>query len=464
MKAIYRQFLIPLAVVSGLWSSCKITQPYRKPVIHQATNYRDKDISDTTNMAGLKWSAVFTDTILNQLIVQGLSANFDLKMAIERINEAKANLRMSKSAFLPGVNASVSVKQSKLAYPQSFGIFNNSTQYDLGITTAWEIDVWGKLSSARRASLADLLASDAAKRAIQTQLIANIANYYYDLLTLDEQLIVTQKTALNRKADAEAIKLLFESSVQNGVAVVQSEANYYEADLAIPDIEQKIKETEHALSILLARSPGKVERTTMREQNMNYDLKPGIPAQLLANRPDIQQAEYLFRSAFERTNMAKTNFYPALTITAAGGFSSLSLKDWINSAGLFGNIAGGLAQPLFNKGINKAKLTTAQSQQNQALYNFELLLLKASQEVSDALSVYQAAIQKESKREKQLTALSKAVSFNKELLNYSKNTNYTDVLTAEQNLLSAELKSINDRSQKLHAVVNLYRALGGGWN
>ncbi|WP_367866409.1 efflux transporter outer membrane subunit [Pedobacter sp. WC2423] len=464
MKKIYHSFLIPLVIVSGLWSSCKVTRPYSKPAISTAPAYRDAGLSDTTSMAALKWSAIFTDTVLNHLILQGLQANFDLKIAIERINEAKANLRMSKAAFLPEVNTNVSVKQSKLAYPQSFGIFDNSTQYDFGITTAWEIDVWGKLSSEKRASLAELLASDAAKRAIQTQLIANIANYYYDLLTLDEQLAVTQKTALNRKADAEAIQLLFESSVLNGVAVVQSEANYYEADLAIPDIEQKIKETEHALSVLLARAPGKVERTSLHQQKLDYDLKPGIPAQLLANRPDVQQAEYVFRAAFERTNVAKTNFYPALTITAAGGFSSLTLKEWINSAGLFANIAGGLTQPLFNRGINKAKLKTAQSQQNQALYNFELSLLKASQEVSDALAVYQSATQKAGKRQKQLTALTKALSFNKELLNYSKNTNYTDVLTAEQHLLTAELKGINDQSQKLHAVVNLYRALGGGWN
>ena len=274
MKPIYHQFLIPLVIVSGLWNSCKVTQPYSKPAIPAAPNYQDASISDTTNMAGLKWSAVFTDTVLNHLISQGLQVNFDLKIAIERINEAKANLRMSKAAFLPEVNTNVSVKQSKLAYPQSFGIFDNSTQYEFGITTAWEIDVWGRLSSAKRASLAELLASDAARRAVQTRLIANIANYYYDLLALDEQLAVTQKTALNRKADADAIQLLFESSVLNGVAVVQSEANYYEADLAIPDIEYKIKETEHALSVLLARSPGKSERTSLRQQKLDYDLNP----------------------------------------------------------------------------------------------------------------------------------------------------------------------------------------------
>lgn len=456
---------IILLLSIGLWSACRVTKPYQKPEITNLQGYRDKNsTTDTANMAVMKWSEVFTDPILNQLINQGLQANLDLKIAVERINESKANLRMSKAAFLPDLNGNVSVKQSRLSFPQGFGIFDNNTQYDLGITTNWEIDIWGKLSSGKRAAMAELLASDAAKRAVQTQLIADIANNYFELLTLDQQLLVTQKTALNRAADAEAIKLLFESSILNGVAVVQSEANYYEADLAIPDLIQRIKETEHALCVLLARSPAKIERGTLAQQQISYDLKPGVPAQLLAHRPDVQQAEFIFRAAFENSNVARTYFYPALSITGAAGFSNLKLSDWFSNAGLFGNIAGGLTQPIFNKGVNKTRLNTAESRQKQALYGFELSLLKASQEVSNALSAYETAAQKEEKRGKQLKALSQALEFNKELLNNSKNTNYTDVLAAEQNLLSAELKGINDQSQKLHAVVNLYRALGGGWN
>ena len=451
-------------LITAVWSSCKITKPYTQPVAKLAPVYTESGKTDTTNMAIMKWAEVFTDPALQQLITQGLDANLDLKIAIERINEAQANLKMSKAAFLPEAGGNLSVKESRLAYPQGFGLFNQSTQYDLGISAAWEIDIWGKLSSAKRSAVASLLASEAAKRAVQTQLIANIANYYFELLSLDEQLNVTKKTALNRAADAEAIQSLFESSILNGVAVVQSEANFYEAELAIPDIEQKIKETEHALCVLLARSPSKIERSSLYQQQLTYELKPGIPSQLLANRPDVQQAEFEFRAAFEQSNVARGFFYPALTITGAGGFSSFGLSNWFTNAGLFGNIAGGLTQSIFNKGMNKARLSTAVSRQKQALYNFEYSLLKASQEVSDALSRYELAAVKNSKRSKQLTALNKAVEFNKELLNHSKNTNYTDVLTAEQNLLNAQLKGIGDESQKLRAVVDLYRALGGGWN
>lgn len=456
----YKRIIIVL-IIATIWTSCKITKPYTKPAT--TVTYRGPENKDTTNMATMKWSELFTDAALQQLISDGLAANLDLKIAVERINQATANLKLKKVAFLPSVDGNISVKESRLAFPQGFGLFDQSTQYDVGIAAGWEVDVWGKLKSAKKSAIAAVLATDAAKRAIQTQLIANIANLYYELLVLDEQLKVLRKTAKNRETDAETIKVLFENSIINGVAVVQSEANFYEAELAIPDIEQKITETEHALCVLLAKSPTKIERSSLEQQKLVYDLKIGVPMQLLANRPDVQQAEYNFRTAFEESNASRAHFYPALTITGATGFSSFGLKDWFTNGGLFGNIAGGLTQPIFNKGINKARLATALSLQKEALYNFELSILKASEEVSNALSQYDNATLKEEKRKKQLEALFKAVDFNKELLNNA-TTNYTDVLTAEQNLLNAQLRGIGDQQQKLHAIVNLYRALGGGWN
>lgn len=448
-------------VIASILSSCKITKPYTKPTID--INYRERENKDTTNIALMKWSEIFTDTALQQLISDGLAANLDLRIAIERINQSAANLKLKKGALLPSVNGNVSVKESRLAFSQGFGLFEQTTQYDLGISAGWEVDIWGKLKSAKKGAVANLLATDAAKRAVQTQLIANVANMYYELLILDEQLKVLKKTAKNREADSETIKILFENSMINGVAVVQSEANFYEAELAIPDIEQRIIETEHAICVLLAKSPTKIERTCLEEQKLTYDIKIGVPVQLLANRPDVQQAEYNLKMAFEESNVARTYFYPALRISGAAGFSSFGLKDWFTSGGIFGNIAGGITQPIFNKGINKARLTTALSLQKEALYNFEFSMLRASEEVSNALSKYDKAILKSHKRQKQLAALFKAVSYNKELLNNS-TINYTDVLTAEQNLLNAQLKAIDDQSQKMHAIVNLYRALGGGWN
>ena len=182
----------------------------------------------------------------------------------------------------------------------------------------------------------------------------------------------------------------------------------------------------------------------------------------MKNRPDVQQAEYNFRSAFENTNLARTYFYPQFTITASGGFSNLTLKDFfVNS--IFYNIAAGLTQPIFNQGINKARLKTAQAQQLEAMYYFHQTMLTAGGEVSNALYAYQSAIDKDGARSKQIAALVKSVDYTQELLRYSSATNYIDVLTSEQALLAAQLSGVNDRLQQLQAIVNLYRALGGGW-
>jgi len=213
---------------------------------------------------------------------------------------------------------------------------------------------------------------------------------------------------------------------------------------------------------LLGQAPGPIDRGTLGNQSIPENLALGLPSQLLQNRPDVRQAEFNFRTAFEMTNMAKTYFYPSLTLTASGGFSNLELKDFFTNS-IFYSIIGGLTQPIFNQGLNKMRLTTAQSQQLQAYNNFQQSLLTAGQEVSNALYAYQMAVEKQDSREKQIAALEKAVDFTQQLLEYSSATNYTDVLTSEQNLLAAQLSGIDDNLQKLQAVVDLYRALGGGW-
>lgn len=465
MKSIYYRTILLLLVGLGTWSSCHITRPYSGLKSDLSTSFRSPHGSQTDplNAGMMNWEEVFTDSLLQNLIHEGLTNNLDLKIVLERMNEARADLRLKRMAYYPSVNSNIGIKQSQLPVFQSFGNARNNTQYDWELHTNWELDIWGKLSSSKRAATARLLASDAAKRAVQTQLIADIATRYYELLLLDQQLEITQHTAKNRSEDAESIALLFQNALLNGVAVVQSQASYYEVALDLPDIEQKIKETEHNLCVLLGRNPTTIVRHTLESQRIDYDLKPGIPAQLLANRPDIQVAELNFRNAFEETNIARTHFYPTLNITASGGFSNLTLDSWFTAAGLFGSIVGGLTQPLFNKGVNKARLTTAESRQKQALYQFEKTLLTASKEVSNALFELDTAMQKEKTRKKQLAALTQAVLFNKELFLHHQNTNYTDVLTAEQNLLKAALKNLDDQSQKLHATVKLYRALGGGW-
>ncbi|MCX2431602.1 MULTISPECIES: efflux transporter outer membrane subunit [unclassified Pedobacter] len=447
-------------------SAC-VTKKYERPQVKSEGLYRDQNTTDTTTMADLPWKTLFSDTTLQSLIQQGINQNLDLKQAIERIRISEATLRQSRAAFLPSLQADVSVTDAKQAaaalnFPAGININLETQTYRAQLSTAWEADIWGKLSSAKRSAFATLLQSDAAKRAVQTQLIATIANSYYTLLALDKQLAITEQTIKIRAQDVETMKALKEGAVVNGAAVVQSEANLYAAQVTLPDLKRSIKEAENALNIALAQAPGTVNRTTLDQQVAFSNLQTGVSAQLLQNRPDVIAAEFGFRAAFENTNVAKTYFYPALTLTAAGGLTSLQLSNFFDNS-IFYNLVGGLTQPIFAKGANKARLTTAQANQQIAFYTFQQALLTGGQEVSNALYAYQTAEEKEATRAKQIASLTKAVDFTKELLRYSSATNYTDVLTSEQSLLTAQLSGINDRLQKLQSVVNLYRALGGGW-
>jgi multidrug efflux system outer membrane protein len=460
-KKIFKYFFIFL-LSAFIISSCKVTQTYRAPAISTAGLYRDSSSPDTNNIANLHYAAVFTDPVLQRLISEGIAQNLNLKVAYTRVQQSRSYYLQSGAAFYPTLNANAQVTESKLSAVQGFGIRNSATQYQLGASSSWEVNLWGRLSSARRASLASLLQSEAYARAVQTALVASIASYYYSLAGLDSKLAITQLTVQNWDTTVQTMRALKEAAVVTGAAVVQSEASRYGAEVTIPDLKQNIKETENALSIILGRAPGTIERSSIDSEVTISMLQTGVPAQLLANRPDVQEAEYSFRNSFEETNIARTYFYPSFTITGSGGLSSLTVKNFFNAGSVFASIAGGLTQPVFNQRVNKTRLEVARSQQQAALIVFQNTLLTAGQEVSDAISLYQNALDKVSVRTLQLNALQKSVEYSRELLRYG-SANYLEVINARQSLLGAQLNRINDRLQQLQAVVDLYRSLGGGW-
>ncbi|GGC51132.1 multidrug transporter [Pedobacter quisquiliarum] len=463
----YKKGMFAAAAVLSLFSACKVSETYERPNLITEGLYRNQQGTDTLNMAARTWQSMFNDPILKQLIQEGLQNNLDLKNAIENIVQAEAILRQQRLALLPTLDASANVTRAKtseasLNFRNGVNIRTLTTTHRLQLSTSWEADIWGKLSSAKRSALNSYLRTDAARRAVETQLIADISNSYYNLLALDRQLEITQLTLKKRIESVETLRALKEGAVVTGAAVVQAEANRYAAEVTIPDLKLNIRQTENALSVLLGRAPAEIRRNKLADQQPFTDVSLGMPAQLLQNRPDVQAAEFALRASLEDVNVARSFFYPALTLTASGGFSNLSLRDFFTNA-LFYNVVGGLTQPIFAQGANKARLTRAQSLQAQSLNDFQFALLNAGQEVSNALYAYQAAGEKEVSRIRQIEALQKSVSFTEELLRYSSATNYTDVLTSEQALLQAELSGVSDRLQKLQAVVDLYRALGGGW-
>jgi len=455
------KYVLQLAVITCVLTSCNVIRPYQSPNLATSGLYRDHHDIDSTGLGQMSWKDLFTDSLLTDLISQGLENNLDLQMAYTRIQQAEAYFLQSRAAFMPLVNADLGITRSKLSEAQGFGIRTHATQYQLGLSAAWEADIWGKLRSSKRAAMASFLQSQAGAQAVQTGLVAGIANYYYVLMALDEQLAITEQTVMNWDTTVSIMRELKESAIVTEAAVVQSEAQRYVAEVTIPDLRQSIRETENALSILLGMPPEKIERGQLDQQEITDDLATGVPALLLANRPDVLQAELNLRYYFEMTNVARTYFYPALNVSGSAGFSALMLRDFINPASLAASIGASLTQPVLNRRINKTRLEVAEAQQQEALLNFRNTLLVAGQEVSDALSLHQTAIDKMQIRDNQLVALQKSVDYSQELLQNGF-ANYNEVITARQSMLQAELGSVNDQLQRFQAIINLYRALGGG--
>jgi len=412
---------------------------------------------DTTTIAAVPWRQFFTDTLLLRLIEEGLRNNLDLKVAVQRVHEAEANLRQSELAFFPSLGAGAQASIDKQ------GTAPATHNYQLSLNSSWQVDIWGKLRSTRRAQLAALLQSDAFRRDVQTQLVANIATNYYALVALDEQMKITLQTVENRREDVKTTRALKDADVLTGAAVMQSQAGLYTVAATIPGIKQNIRETENTLSLLLGREPGPIGRDSLGDQQVVSDLRVGIPAQLLGNRPDVQEAEFSLRNSAEMVNVARTYFYPQLTITGEGGLSANRLRNFFDASSLFGSLIGGLTQPIFANGVNRQRLAVAKAQEQEALFTFQKALLTAGQEVSNALFSYQMATEKIDMREKAIHFLEKSVEYTKELMRADAKANYTDVLTSEQNLLQAQLQSVDDHVQQLQAVVSLYASLGGGW-
>lgn len=452
-----------LLLVSVVLSSC-ITAKYEKPQITDNQLYRDMPVKDSTTIADIPWSDYFKDPNLQSLINEGIQNSYDLKIAVTRIKQTEAALRSAKLGYLPSLSADASYSNSKLNTVQGNGVKTHSEVFQLGASASWELDIWGKISSAKRSALASYLQSDAYRRLVQTSLVANIANNYYSLIAQDEQLKITLNTIKLLEDNVKTMEDLKEANIVTGAAVEQSRALLYSTQVSVPDLENNIKALENNICYLLGRTPGPIQRSSMARQTVPSQFDYGVPAQLLSKRPDVMMYELAYRAAFEDTNVAKASLYPSLTITGNAGYSTLkNLDNFFDHSSLFASVVGGLTQPIFNQGKLRSQLRIRQAQQEEALLNFKNSVLNSSVEVSNALFAYEKAKSKDYDRSLQINSLVKSVDFTKQLLIYS-DANYTEVLNAERDLLNARLSQVNDKLQQLQASINLYKALGGGVN
>lgn len=464
------------AILLGLtasigFSSCQITNKYKSPEYNSENLYRDVNSADTLTVANIPWRQYFSDPILQGLIDEGLSKNYDLQIAFSRIKQAEASLGMAKAAYFPSVALVGQVDQTRLSAADPTtgkprdrkSLAYHKETYSLGISASWELDVWGKLNRQSRAAYAQFLNSYAYKNLIQTSLIANIATTYYSLLALDEQLRVTKENIVLLNETTETMAALRDAGNLTSASVEQSKALLYSTKVSVPNLESQIRQLENSLCLMLGRQPEAIERGGFAGQAVPTELKTGIPAQMLAMRPDVQQAELGFRQAFELTNVAKASFYPTISLSSGLiGYSTINgLSQFFRPENLFASIVGGLTQPIFARKQLITQLKVAKAQQEESYLGFEKTVLSAGIEVSNILYTYESSLSKNEFRDKQVNALNTAVYFTQELLKAGE-ANYTEVLTAEQNLLQAQLGQVSDKLEQLQASVDLYRALGGG--
>ncbi|VXB28466.1 conserved exported hypothetical protein [Flavobacterium sp. 9AF] len=445
-----------------LLQSCFVAKNYEAPKVTTDNLYRTELSKDSTSIAMLSWEELFSDALLQGYINEGLENNLDMQIALQNINASEAMMKQGKAGYLPTLTANATWTHQETSENSQFGsLFSSIDQYELSTKLSWEADIWGKIRSNKRASVAQYLQSQAAKQAIQTQLVANIASLYYQLLATDAQIQVVTQTIENRNTSVEVIQALKKAGSVNEVAVQQTEAQKYATEIILKDLEYNRKVLENSFNQLLGKAPGVVSRSTFEEQKIEADISVGLPAYLLSKRPDVVAAELNFRNTFELTNVARSYFYPSLTLNTTGGLQALELKDWFNTKSIFANIITGLTQPIFNQRQNKTRLEVAKANQQKAYLQYEKALLVAGKEVSDALASYENETDKLTIREKQLEALTNAATYSDELLQYGLVT-YLEVLTAKDNALNTEINYIDNKYKQMNAVISLYKALGGG--
>lgn len=450
MKRIIISTLI-LAVLSG----CSVYRKYPRTAEVDRNLYgKEYSSEDTTSIATLSWKELFTDTCLQRLIDTALVRNTDLGTARLRVEQAEAALLTARLSYLPSVN--VGAEGGLTGWDGS-----TSKTYNINGAASWEIDIFGKVTAAKREARASLEKSYAYRQAVQTQLVASVASTYYTLLMLDEQIIITEQTLRSWERTVSTLRSLMRAGKANDAAVLQAEANRATLEASLLSMRKSLKETENTMCLLLARIPGSIERGKLAGQTFPDSVSIGIPVQLLANRPDVREAEMSLAKAFYATNVARAAFYPSINLSGSAGWTNNGGGVVLNPGQWLFNAIGSLTQPLFNRGANIANLKIAKAEQEIAVLAFQQKLLAAGSEVNNALTALQTARGRIAINSKSVGSLQEAVRKTELLMRHS-SVNYLEVLTAQQSLLDVQKSLAQDKFDEIQGIISLYHALGGG--
>ena len=447
-----------------LLTSCGLYNKYERPEVDTKGLVRDTQsltdtlaVQDTTSFGNLPWRTVFTDPQLQSLIEQGLKQNPDLLNAalnVQMVNEA---LKVAKLAFLPSVAIS---PQGTLS---SFDGAAATKAYSLPVSASWNVDLFGNLLSAKRSAQMQLIATKDYQTMVKTNIISAIANLYYTLLMIDRQLEIVSDMEQLTKETWDKMKFMHDNRVgYRSTAVQSAEAAYYQVQAQRVDLLRQMREAENSLSLLLGQPGQAIARGKFAQQSLPTEFSTGVGIQMLANRADVHQYEMSLAQCFYDVETARSRFYPNITITGTAAFTNqngmVNPGKWLLSA------VGSLVQPIFQHGQIVAGLKVAKMQYEQAFNKWQNAIYKAGNEVSNALVAYNSYSQKVELDGKRVQVLKQNVDDTRKLMESSANTTYLEVITAQSNLLNAEIAEVSDQLSKMQAVVSLYQALGGGAN
>lgn len=455
--------ILLFTVIIALTSSCSIYRKYHRPEDLPVDSLYRADLVDTsateidtTSLGYIPWEEMFTDPYLQDLIRTGLNHNVDLQSAILRVEEAKAQLSAAKWAYAPSLNLTPQGGLSSVDGNKA------SWTYNAGGAVSWDIDLFGSLLNSKRGAQATLLQQQAYQQAVRSQIIGTIANSYYALLMLDDQVKISAENVEIWKEQVRTMEAMLKVGQTNESAVTQARANLYALEASYADLVRQQRETENAICSLLGQPYFPIERGSLSEQTIPQDITVGVPLQLLSNRPDVAQAEMAYASSYYTTNMARSAFYPSINLSGSAGWTNSLGQAITNPAGWLLSALGQLTMPIFNHGQLRANLKVSKAEEEIARMNYRQTLLNAGEEVNNALFAIQTNETMLEKHQAQVKDLERTLESTEYLFRNSSSTTYLELLTAQQSLLSAQLNAINDQYQLLQSVVTLYQALGGG--
>lgn len=462
--------------VSLALAGCKV------PAVVQQTENKNTPAAyeinaDTTNTASVDWRNFFQDKYLSNLIDTALQNNQELKITLQEIEIARNEIMLRKGAILPSVSLGGGMGVEKVGRYTSQGAGDATTEikpgkempdplgdFRVAAYANWEVDIWHKLRNAKKASITRYLATTEGRNFVQTNLVAEVSNSYYELVALDNQLAIVQQNIQLQKNALEVVKIQKEASRATELAVQKFEAEVNKTQSLQFDILQAIKETENRINLLLGRFPQPIARDTSNFLNkLPASVSTGMPSQLLANRPDIRQAELQLAAAKLDVKVARAEFYPSLGISASLGLQAFNpaYLSTLPESLLF-SLGGELVGPIINRNAIKAEFVTANNKQLQVMYNYERTIVNAYLEVSTQMSGISNLQKSYDFKSKQVDALTRSINVSGDLFR-SARADYLEVLMTQRDALEAKLELIENRKQQLNAVVNIYRDLGGGW-